>query len=125
LHIVNSPVDLDSSNITAVRPINNDLFSPLLTILGAYDMQTTVNDRRLYNYVDDLRNIHDYNADHSIISLYEDSTEWPKDTLRVRFEKEPPYSMNWFMSDTTRRRIVERLGKQPVVNDLVKYITSH
>ena len=125
LHIVNSPVDLDSSNITAVRPINNDLFSPLLTILGAYDMQTTDNDRRLYNYVDDLRNIHDYNADHSIISLYEDSTEWPKDTLRVRFEKEPPYSMNWFMSDTTRRRIVERLGKQPVVNDLVKYITSH
>ena len=54
LHIVNSPVEEDSSSIVKVPPIKNDLLSPILTIEGAYDMQTTVNDFRLISYISDI-----------------------------------------------------------------------
>ncbi len=52
LHITNSPVILDSNNIKSVAPIKNDMLSPILTIMGAYDMQTTVNDLRLINFIE-------------------------------------------------------------------------
>ena len=40
LHITNSPQG--DARIKPVTPFKNDLISPLLTVLGAYDMQTTV-----------------------------------------------------------------------------------
>ena len=119
LHIVNSPVDLDSMNLRPVPPIKNDLFAPVLTIVGAYDMQTTVNDNRLHNYVKDIRKYSGVVAEDTLISLYKEYSERPKDTLHRRFDKEPAYSMNWFMSDTTRRRIDERLEEQPVLKYLI------
>jgi len=109
IHIVNSPVDLDSSNIVAVAPVKNDLMAPILTIAGAYDMQTTVNDGRLINYIKDINKYTANRADYTQISLYEDSTEWKHNPLSKRFASEPPYAMNWFMSDTTLDRINARL----------------
>ncbi len=127
LHITNSPIDLAAANMQRVAPIKNDLMAPILTIVGAYDMQTTVNDGRLLNYVNDL-NKYNYKgkADYMQISLYKDSTEWSQDTLfrSKRFTIEPPYAMNWFMSDTTLRRINLRLGKNNNLDSLVRRIKS-
>jgi hypothetical protein len=119
LHIVNSPLDLGSPDLKSVAPIKNDLLAPVLTIVGTYDMQTTVNDRRLYNYIDDINKFSNNKADHTLISLYENEREWLTDSLCQRFDTEPPYSMNWFMSDTTSRRMANRLVKQPALNELI------
>ncbi|KAA9039101.1 hypothetical protein FW778_09685 [Ginsengibacter hankyongi] len=121
LHIVNSPVEEDSSSIVKVPPIKNDLLSPILTIEGAYDMQTTVNDMRLINYVSDINRFGGHQAVYDRISLYKDSTEWSRDPLRTRFNKEPSYAMNWFMSDTLLRRIDNRLIQNPQLNNLINY----
>ncbi len=121
LHITNSPVNLDSSNIKRVAPFKNDLLAPILTIVGAYDMQTTVNDGRLINYIKDINRYSDNKADYIQIPLYKDSSDWKLDPLRARFkDKEPPYAMNWFMSDTTIRRIDKRLLEHQKLNSLIK-----
>lgn len=122
LHIVNSPVQEDSGNIVKVPPIKNDLLSPILTIEGAYDMQTTVNDMRLINYVNDINRFGGHKAVYDRISLYKDSSEWSQDPLRIRFDKEPSYAMNWFMSDTLLRRIDNRLIQNPQLNNLINYL---
>lgn len=115
LHIVNSPVDLDSSRITKVAPIKNDLMAPLLTIVGAYDMQTTVNDGRLINFIKDINTYENKDhADYTQISLYKDATE------KQPNEKEPSYAMNWFMSDNTLRRIDNRLRDHNKLNTLIQ-----
>ncbi|HEV8084697.1 MAG TPA: patatin-like phospholipase family protein [Chitinophagaceae bacterium] len=120
LHITNSPVNLDSSNIKRVAPFKNDLLAPILTIVGAYDMQTTVNDGRLINYIKDINNYSRNKADYIQIPLYKDSIEWKLDPLRERFkDKEPPYAMNWFMSDTTIRRIDKRLHENQKLDSLI------
>ena len=119
LHITNSPVILDSNNIKSEAPIKNDLLSPVLTILGAYDMQTTVNDQRLINFINDINLFTNNKADYTQIPLYEDASEWTADPLNKRFQIEPPYAMNWFMSDTTLHRINNRLQNNPHLNNLI------
>ena len=121
LHIVNSPVEEDSNSIVKVAPIKNDLLSPILTIEGAYDMQTTVNDMRLINYIDDVNRFGGHQANYNRISLYKDSAEWSQDPLRARFDEEPAYAMNWFISDTLLRRIDNRLLENPQLNNLINY----
>jgi len=111
LHIVNSPVN-GTDTLHAVAPIKNDLLSPILTIVGAYDMQTTVNDDRLYHYINDIDKYFGIRAEHRLISLYKDSSE-----SKI---KEDPYSMNWFISDTTRHRIDERLAHQPMIDTILR-----
>lgn len=120
LHIVNSPVTADSSNIKKVPPIGNDLLAPILTIVGAYGMQTTVNDSRLINFINDINKYTANKANYTQISLYEDEAEWKQDPLNTRFEKEPSYTMNWFMSDTTLSRINIRLERQPKLDSIIK-----
>ncbi len=120
LHITNSPVNLDSSNITSVAPFKNDMMAPLLTIVGAYDMQTTVNDSRLINFIKDINNYSGNKADYLQIPLYKDSIEWKNDPLHERFkDREPSYAMNWFMSDTTIRRINKRLQENGKLDSLI------
>ena len=124
LHIVNSPIDQDSSNIKRVPPIKNDLMAPILTIVGAYDMQTTVNDGRLINYIHDINDYSNNKADYTQISLYKNEAEFKSDPLHRRFAKDPPYAMNWFMSDTTLDRINVRLNENTSLASLIKGIIS-
>ena len=85
-------------------------------------MQTTVNDVRLINYINDINKFGGHQAIYNRISLYKDSSEWSQDPLRARFEKgEPSYAMNWFMSDTLLRRIDNRLIQNPQLNNLINY----
>ncbi len=123
IHITNSPVGVAPLN--TVAPLQNDLLSPILTILGAYDMQTTVNDRRLDNFLQDLnRNRICAGADYYPIHLYKDSEEKKADRKRGDTLPEQPYAMNWFISDTTLKRMDERLRKQPKLNAMVRVLDS-
>ena len=124
LHVTNSPVILDSNDIKKVAPIKNDLLSPILTIMGAYDMQTTVNDQRLINFINDINSFTNNKADYTQIPLYEDASEWKQDPLNKRFPIEPSYAMNWFMSDTTLHRINNRLLSNPHLSNLISSMKS-
>jgi hypothetical protein len=117
LHITNSPQG--DIHIKPITPFKNDITSPLLTILGAYDMQTTVNDMRLANYTSDVDSRPDSVAINKAIyypvHLYTDPTE-RGDTSKG------PYAMNWFISDSVRRQMDRRLIKQPKLSRMIKGI---
>jgi hypothetical protein len=111
IHIVNSPTGFESK-VESVAPIKNDLMSPILTIVGAYSMQTTVNDSRLVNFINDINAAGVNMASYTQISLYLKPNEIKVDKDHP-YHSEAPYAMNWFMSDTTRRRIDNRLAANP------------
>ena len=122
LHIMNSPI-AGVNKFAAVPPIKNDLLSPVQTIIGAYGMQTTVNDARLYNYLEDINTYFHVPTQRYRISLYEDDREWKADPLYTPGKTEPEYSMNWFISDTTRLRIDGRLQKDTVLKRVIREFT--
>lgn len=109
LHITNSP--LGAVPLQPIGPFVNDVFAPLLTITGAFDMQTTVNDRRLINYIQDLQanavQLGIGSARYYPVHLYNDP-EIASDTL-----SKGPYAMNWFISDSVRNQMDRRLATQP------------
>lgn len=122
LHITNSPVGV--APLVSVGPLTNDLASPLLTIVGAYDMQTTVNDKRLINFVKDIdRDSICKSAEYYPIHLYKDPVEKEEERKRGDTLQEIPYAMNWFISDTTLKRMDNRLLAQPKLQALIKRIT--
>ena len=98
-----------------VAPLKNDLLSPVSAIVGAYDMQTTVNDDRLIHFVSDLDSFSGVPADYRQISLYKTPRE-----LVPGEPDEPSYPMNWFMSDTTHQRIWRRLSSEPTLDSLIR-----
>jgi hypothetical protein len=121
LHITNSPVGV--APLTGVTPLKNDLSSPLLTIMGAYDMQTTVNDSRLISFLKDAdRNAICKGAEYYPIHLYRDAAEKREEKKKGNTLSENPYAMNWFISDTTLKRMDERLIQQPKLKALINRI---
>lgn len=122
LHITNSPVGV--APLGGVGPLKNDLSSPILTVLGAYDMQTTVNDKRLINFLKDIdRDSICKSAEYYPIHLYKDPIEKQEARKRGDTLQEVPYAMNWFISDTTLKRMDNRLLKQPKLQALIKRMT--
>jgi hypothetical protein len=119
LHITNSPQGV--ADIQPVDPLQNDLLAPVLTIVGAYNMQTTVNDNRLVNFIQDIGATGIcQGADYYPIHLYKDSEEKRAQRKLGDTLKEIPYAMNWFISDTTLKRMDNRLLNQPKLNALIK-----
>jgi len=109
LHITNSPQG--SVPLKPIGPFVNDLLAPVITITGAFDMQTTVNDRRLITYIKDLQlraaQFGIKSANYYPIHLYNDP-EIPGDTAVIG-----PFAMNWFISDSVRHQMDRRLQVQP------------
>ncbi len=90
VHLRNSRIEEEKFR-EPVSPFVNDFASPIKTILGAYNMQTNVNDSRLRNYVrqlNDLSVIH--TADYIELNLFDEYAE-----------KKFYYPMNWVLSNKT------------------------
>ncbi|NML20187.1 hypothetical protein HHL16_04850 [Pseudoflavitalea sp. G-6-1-2] len=123
LHITNSPVGVAALN--TIAPLKNDLQSPMLTIMGAYDMQTTVNDKRLENFLKDVSDDGVFaGTRYYPIHLYKETEEKNEARKKGNKVKETPYSMNWFISNNTLQRMDQRLGNQPSLNRLIKELTG-
>lgn len=123
VHITNSPVG--TASLETVSPFKNDVAAPILTIVGAYDMQTTVNDKRLQNFLKDIDSMGPAKAAYYPIHLYKESFERPFDPETGKRKKEDPYPMNWFISDTMRHRMDQRLVTHWKLNNLIRGILSH
>lgn len=122
LHITNSPVG--TALLTPVSPLTNDLAAPLLTIVGAYDMQTTVNDQRLRNFLKDIDSMGPAKAAYYPIHLYKSGNERDIDPETGKRKKDDPYPMNWFISDTMRHRMDQRLMTHPKLNQMIRGILN-
>lgn len=106
IHITNS--SQDPLVLKKVHPVVNDLVSPVQTLIGSYNTQTVVNNLRLIRYLGELNKDTTYFP----ISLYE------KDDSSV-------YPMNWAISDTTLRRMNNRLEHYPRLDSLVKWVRNN
>ena len=116
------PSSTDITTFKTVPAVENDLFSPLLTFLGTYNMQTTVNDIRLYDLIEGINKGGLYRADVQRISLYRELEEWMPAPHHMLVDTEAAYPINWFMSERTRTRIDHRLGTQPYLKNLLEEI---
>jgi hypothetical protein len=106
IHITNS--SQDPLTLKKVHPVVNDLLSPVQTLIGSYNTQTVVNNLRLIRYLGELNKDTTYFP----ISLYE------KNDSNV-------YPMNWAISDTTLRRMNNRLDHYPRLDSLVRWIRNN
>jgi predicted acylesterase/phospholipase RssA len=106
IHITNA--SQESIVLKKVHPVVNDLVSPIQTLIGSYNTQTVVNNLRLIRYLGELNKDTTYFP----ISLYE------KNDSNV-------YPMNWAISDTTLRRMNNRINNYPRLDSLVRWIRNN
>lgn len=104
MHISNGPEG--DVLLKKVNPFVNDLASPIQTLMGAYGVQTSINDSRLRNY---LRNMYGNDLHYKPINLYR-----PKEPLK--------YSMNWAISGRTLDSMDKRLYSADVRAYMVRVL---
>lgn len=106
IHARNATVD--EKPVGKVHPMVNDLAAPIKTLLGAYSTQTDVNNQRLVRY---LKAIPDNAGHYWNIDLY-------------RKGEEDLFPMNWVISESSRRRMDERLRNHPAIDDFKAALTE-
>jgi hypothetical protein len=126
IHITNS--SNDNTKLTKIHPFKNDIAAPLVTLMGSYGTQTTVNDSRLENYLNDLYKndsaLHRYGLDaYCKINLYR------TDTLeKIPNAPKESYPMSWSISNKVLDSMKARLKDQPklktVIEGLNKFFES-
>jgi hypothetical protein len=104
MHISNGPEG--DVLLKKVNPFVNDLAAPIQTLMGAYGVQTSINDSRLKNY---LQNMYGNGLHYKPINLYR-----PKEPLK--------YSMNWVISKRTLDSMDKRLYSSDVRAYMVKIL---
>lgn len=104
MHISNGPEG--DISLKKVNPFVNDLAAPLKTLMGAYGVQTSINDSRLKNY---LSGLYRNNLHYKPINLYR-----PQEPLK--------YSMNWVISGRTLDSMDRRLYSDDVRAYMVKIL---
>lgn len=104
MHISNGPEG--DILLKKVNPFVNDLAAPIKTLMGAYGVQTSINDSRLKNY---LLGMYGNNLHYKPINLYR-----PQEPLK--------YSMNWVISGRTLDSMDQRLYSADVRAYMVKIL---
>ena len=116
LHITNSPQS--ATPLQPIGPFVNDALAPLLTITGAYDMQTTINDQRFITYIEDVNKRSStegfQRAEYIPIHLYNDPA------IKTDTSSKGPYVMDWYISDSVRNQMDRRLLTQPRLQQLLQ-----
>ncbi len=105
MHISNGPEG--DVLLKKINPFVNDLAAPIQTLMGAYGVQTSINDSRLKNY---LRN------------MYGNELHY-KPYKPVTGQREPlKYSMNWVISGRTLDSMDKRLYSADVRAYMVRIL---
>jgi len=106
IHVTND--NLDDFTFKAVNPLTNDLAAPFKTLLGAYETQTSVNDLRLKNHINDY---------------YNDTQHYTRLSL---YQKNDPmsYTMSWVISKYVLDAINKRLDTHPELAGLIQKINA-
>jgi hypothetical protein len=101
LHCTNDPNPGGQPVLERVNPLTNDLAAPIVTLVGSYGTQTSVNDSRLENYM-----INNFGENHyTRINLYEKNDKMS-------------FPMNWVISKRVLDSMNARLENSAVVKEL-------
>lgn len=103
IHLSNSPYARPDTSSHSIHPLLNDLATPLLTLAGSYNSQTSINDARLINY---LKELNRERNSYLIFNLYR------RDTAES-------LSMNWVISNRARNVMFERVHKKPALDSVI------
>lgn len=103
LHITNDPNPGGDATLNKVNPLTNDLAAPIRTLAGAYGSQTSVNDSRLKNYLENNFGPGRYIP----LNLY-------------RHNDKMSFSMNWVISNRSLDSMNARLEHSDSVNNLLQ-----
>jgi hypothetical protein len=95
-------------DIAKVNTVVNDLASPILTLVGAFGTQTSVNDWRLEKYMKSIPHSIASDSGYYHVNLYSDKT------------KHDEYPMNWAIS----RYYIDRMDNQVLQNPDMKRIIA-
>ncbi len=110
IHLSNTPYTRSKDDKAAsIHPTLNDLATPLLTLAGSYNSQTSVNDARLINY---LKELNKERNSYIIFNLYD-----PTKTENI--------SMNWVISDRVRTKMDQRKREKPGLDELIRRLQAH
>ncbi len=101
IHLTNTPISSSAAE-KPIHPVLNDLATPLLTLAGSYESQTSVNDARLINY---LKEISGNRTSYIKVNLYEDRAD--------------SYPMNWVISQRARLAMDTRVHQKPVLDSII------
>ena len=101
LHLSNTPYSAFTSP-KKIHPTLNDLATPLLTLAGSYNSQTSVNDARLINY---LKELNRERNSYLVFNLYR------KDTIEN-------ISMNWVISNRARNVMLQRVKQKSALDSI-------
>jgi hypothetical protein len=126
IHITNS--SNDNAKLTRIHPFKNDMAAPLVTLMGSYGTQTTVNDSRLENYLNDL-NRNDFALQQYGLEPYCKINLYRTDTLEKNHNTAKEYyPMSWSISNKVLDSMKMRLKDQPklktVIDGLNKFFKS-
>lgn len=99
IHAMNSPEG--DPLLENVHPLQNDLMSPILTLLGSYTTQTSVNNQRLTKYLQEI------NTEISSKTNLRDTVYW-KINLYAN-SRGVDYPMNWTISEFYRKKMDQQL----------------
>lgn len=100
IHITNSEWSSlgYGGNLKKATTLKNDIAAPLVTIFGSYSMQTSVNDKRLENFLSRSQK----HKDQTYLSIH----------LLKDGEDGKNFTMNWVISDYIRKKMDERLKEK-------------
>jgi len=93
--------------VNKVHPIINDLAAPVLTLIGAYGTQTSVNDWRLIKYLEDAYRT-PKDTGYMPVNLYKPLT----DSTKTKEE----FPMNWVISNYYIKKMNRQLGNVDMKN---------
>ncbi|MCX6313455.1 MAG: patatin-like phospholipase family protein [Sphingobacteriales bacterium] len=97
-------------SITKVNTVVNDLASPVLTLVGAFGTQTSVNDWRLEQYMRSLPEALPAEPGYYHVNLYSDKSEHEE------------YPMNWAISDYYIQKMNRQLQHNPELKNLFSWL---
>jgi len=119
VHIMNS---FEGDPVVAkVHPLKNDLMAPVLTLVGSYSTQTTVNNLRLVKYMEDINRTGNKNSAYIKINLYRKLTNLSDSARKDVIEDFP---MNWTISNYYRNRMDRRLIVNEELNKILTTLNS-
>jgi hypothetical protein len=113
-YIIHAQNGYYSTRASKVHPAINDLAAPILTLVGAYGTQTSVNDWRLQKYMESLYP-NEINGAYWKVNLYSDIPSDKSD------DKNPEFPMNWVISQYYIKKMNNKLRNKNMT-DLIDWM---
>ena len=108
-YVLHSQNGSPGADLKKIQPIMNDIAAPILTLVGAFGTQTSVNDWRLRQY---MKEIHRNSGDSGYYPM----------NLYTNADSDIEFPMNWAISNYYIKKMDEQLGKDGDVKAVINML---